>query len=129
MWSKYYITCHYTSTYTDLSTWADVKLLNLLTYFRCALPLKHKHELFCHHMACMYVEVTLNRSGSDLNSCTCMARPIRVAMLQCGMVGVNMMVTVLLLSLTSMCSSFTTHSSSRVRGCSGSLIQRTRSIK
>lgn len=44
--------------------------------------------------------LTLNLSGSDLISFTFMDRPISVAMLQCGIVGVNSTATVLSASFT-----------------------------
>lgn len=71
--------------------------------------------------------VTLNRGGSERNNFTRIDNPIRVAMLQCGMVGVKLINTsfVWLSTLTSRCS--TTCSSSSVSGCSGSLISRIRS--
>ena len=46
--------------------------------------------------------LTLNRAGSALSSLTRMDSPMRVAMLQCGMVGVKNTVTVLSESFTSM---------------------------
>lgn len=69
----------------------------------------------------------LNLSGSDLISFTFMDRPISVAMLQCGIVGVNSTATVLSASFTLTRTCSTTFSSSRVRGCSGSLMERMRS--
>lgn len=45
-------------------------------------------------------QFTLKRWGRDRRSLTLMDRPIRVAMLQCGMVGVKATATVLSGSLT-----------------------------
>lgn len=46
------------------------------------------------------LQLTLNRWGRDRRSLTLMERPISVAMLQCGMVGVKATATVLSGSLT-----------------------------
>ena len=53
--------------------------------------------------------------------------PIRVAMLQCGMVGVNSTPTLFFPSSTRTSLNLTTSNCSRVRGCSGSLMPRIKS--
>lgn len=71
--------------------------------------------------------VTLNRGGSDRSSLTRIDKPINVAMLQCGIVGVKLTKTSLcsLSTLIKLC--WTTCNSSRVRGCSGSFMNRIKS--
>lgn len=71
--------------------------------------------------------VTLKRGGNDLSSFTRIDRPINVAILQCGIVGVKFTNTSLcsLSTLTKLC--WTTCNSSNVKGCSGSLIKRIKS--
>lgn len=71
--------------------------------------------------------VTLNRGGNDRSSFTRMDKPIRVAMLQCGIVGVKQILIAFFSSSTSIKDCCTTCSSSSVNGCSGSLIIRIRS--
>lgn len=73
--------------------------------------------------------VTLKRGGNDLNSFTLIDSPIRVAMLQCGIVGVKLTNTSLFLLSTFMRLGCTTCNSSNVNGCSGSLISRIKSIR
>lgn len=71
--------------------------------------------------------VTLNFGGNDRNNFTRIERPIKVAILQWGMVGVNWTNTWLFSLSTLMRFCWTTCSSSNVNGCSGSLISRTKS--
>jgi uncharacterized membrane protein YjjB (DUF3815 family) len=70
---------------------------------------------------------TLNLEGKLRSNLTLIDKPMRVAMLQCGIVGVNSIITLLALSSTSTLVSSTTFNSSSVSGCSGSLISRIRS--
>lgn len=72
--------------------------------------------------------VTLKRGGSERNSLTLIDRPINVAMLQCGIVGVKLTNTSLCSLSTRIRLCCTTWSSSNVSGCSGSLIKRIRSV-
>lgn len=72
---------------------------------------------------------TLYLRGRHRNNLTRMQRPINVAMEQCGMVGVKRIQRRDLASSSSICWSWTTCNSSKVMGCSGSLMQRIRSIK
>ena len=67
---------------------------------------------------------TLKRGGRERNSFTRMHSPISVAMLQCGIVGVKLMLTRPRASSTSISSRCATRSSSSVCGCSGSLMVR-----
>ena len=67
-------------------------------------------------------KITLNLGGRDLNSFTLIDRPIRVAMLQCGIVGVKTTFTFPFESSTATCSNLTTSNCSSVNGCSGSFI-------
>ena len=67
-------------------------------------------------------KITLNLGGRDLNSFTLIDRPIRVAMLQCGIVGVKTTITFPFVSSTATCSNLTTSNCSSVNGCSGSFI-------
>lgn len=70
---------------------------------------------------------TLNRGGRARSSLTRIDNPISVAMLQWGIVGVKLIfIAFVLLSNVTRLSS-TTCNSSKVRGCSGSLITRMRS--
>lgn len=71
--------------------------------------------------------VTLNRGGSDLSNFTRIDSPIRVAILQCGIVGVKLTNTSLFVLFTFIKRCSTTCSSSNVSGCSGSFIRRTKS--
>ena len=64
----------------------------------------------------------LNLCGRDLSNLTLMQSPIKVAIEQCSTVGVNSTATVPSGSSTSMASSLTTLSCSKLYGCSGSVI-------
>ncbi len=67
---------------------------------------------------------TLNRLGSEDSNFTRVQRPIRVAILQWGIVGVNVKEMMLLALSTRMFSGWITFSCSNVSGCSGSLMCR-----
>lgn len=71
--------------------------------------------------------LTLNLDGKHRNSFTRMDKPINVAMLQCGIVGVYRTWIVFLSLSTCIKFSSSTCSSSRVSGCSGSLMLRIKS--
>lgn len=66
--------------------------------------------------------VTLNRGGKDRMSLTRIESPIKVAIEQCGIVGVKFMKILFSSSSTFIKFSWTTRSSSNVKGCSGSLM-------
>lgn len=73
-------------------------LIFLSAFFRSSRSLEYSTIGICYrkHLHAL----TLNLSGRDLISFTLIERPISVAMLQCGMVGVNSTETVLSVSLT-----------------------------
>ena len=73
--------------------------------------------------------LTLNRAGKERNSSTRIDKPMRVAILQWGMVGVKYTFNVLPTSFTSMFFCSTTFNCSRVKGCSGSLMKRIKCTK
>lgn len=72
---------------------------------------------------------TLKRGGRARSNLTRIDSPIKVAILQCGIVGVKLiLMEFFILSKVTRLSS-TTCSSSSVRGCSGSFITRIRSVE
>lgn len=71
--------------------------------------------------------VTLNLGGSERNNLTRIDKPINVAMLQCGIVGVKLTNTSLCSLSTFIKLCWTTCSSSKVSGCSGSFMNRIKS--
>lgn len=73
--------------------------------------------------------VTLNRGGSDRSNFTRIDKPINVAMLQCGIVGVKLTKTSLCSLSTFIKFCWTTCNSSNVSGCSGSFMNRIKSKK
>ncbi len=86
------------------------------------LPLlDHNIDLY-HTLNQKWTIDTLNLLGSDRWSFTLIIRPISVAIVQLGIVGVNYTLTLFPLLSTSIYSGLRTFNYSKVKGCSGSLM-------